>query len=84
MWESPTINGGMQNGSSVGIHTHCIHVFARLVPIFMLSRCSLANISAWKLSRKFIKSALLVGRVCVGVKVKTSHGCAHILYTHTG
>ena len=25
----PTTNGGMQNGSSVDIHTHCVHVFAR-------------------------------------------------------
>ena len=54
----------MQNGSSVGIYyTQCIHVFARLAPIGMLSRSVIINkISASELSRKFIKSALLVGR----------------------
>ena len=31
-------SGGMQNGSSVGICTHCIHVLARLAPTCMLSR----------------------------------------------
>ena len=35
----PTTNGGMRNGSSVGIHAHSIHVFARLATICMLSRC---------------------------------------------
>ncbi len=35
----PTTNGGMQNRSSVGIHTQCVHVFARLALICMLSRC---------------------------------------------
>ena len=34
----PTTNGGTQNGSSVGICTHCIHVFTCLPPIGMLSR----------------------------------------------
>ena len=34
----PTTNGGMQNGSSVETCTHCMHVFARLMPICMLSR----------------------------------------------
>ncbi len=33
----------MQNGSSVGISTHCVHVFARFVPICMLSRCLLTK-----------------------------------------
>ena len=30
--DHPTSNGGMQNGSSVGICAHCMHVFARLAP----------------------------------------------------
>ncbi len=51
----------MQNGSSVGTYTHCIHVFACLAPICMLSRCLSLKISASELSRIFIKSALLVG-----------------------
>ena len=29
----PTTNGGMQYGSSVGIYTHRMHVFARLASI---------------------------------------------------
>ena len=29
----------MQNGRSVEIYTHCVHVFVRLAPICMLSRC---------------------------------------------
>ncbi len=57
----PTSNGGMQNGSSVGICTRCVHVFARLAPICVLSRCLFNKISASELSRKVIKSALLVG-----------------------
>ncbi len=37
-------------------------VFARLAPICsMLSRCLLNKVSASELSRKFIKSVLLVG-----------------------
>ncbi len=49
----PTTNGGMQNGSLVGIYTHCIHNFAQSVLI--------NKISASELSWKFIKSELLVG-----------------------
>ena len=37
-YRHPTSNGGMQNGSSVGIRTRYVHVFARLAPICMLSR----------------------------------------------
>ena len=62
----PTTNGGMQNGSSVEICARCIHVFAHLAPIYMLSRCLLTKISASELSRKFIKSALLAGYVLFG------------------
>ncbi len=35
----PTTNSGMQNKSSVGIYTDCIHAFAHLAPICMLSQC---------------------------------------------
>ncbi len=47
----------MQNGCSVEIYTHCIHAFARLYAQSVL----ISKISASELSRKFIKSALLVG-----------------------
>ncbi len=58
----PTVDGGVQNGSSVGICARCVqHVLASLAPTCMLSRCSLAKISASEVSRKFIKSVLLVG-----------------------
>ena len=55
----------MQNGSSVGIHIHCLHVFARLAPICMLSQWFINEISASELSRKLIKSASLVGSLSV-------------------
>ncbi len=57
----PTTNGGMQNGSSVGIFTHCMHFFACLVLICMLSRCLLTKFLQRSSLRKFIKGALLVG-----------------------
>ena len=64
----PTSNGGRQNGSSVGISTHCMHVFctfgARLV---CSSRCLVTKISASELSRKLIKGALLVGYYTVAL-----------------
>ncbi len=47
----PTTNGGMQNGSSVGIRTRCIHVFACLYAQSVI----IDKISASELSRKFIK-----------------------------
>ncbi len=63
----PTTNGGMQkrnivNKISAGIlyTTQCIHIFPRLA--LFVSRCIGAKFSASELSRKFIKSALLVGR----------------------
>ncbi len=37
MYYYPTTNDGMQNGSSVEIYAQCIHVFARLESICMLS-----------------------------------------------
>ncbi len=57
----PTTNGGMQNGSPVGACTRCMHVFARSAPSCMLSRCLVTELSASELSRKLIKSPLLVG-----------------------
>ncbi len=50
--EYPTTNGAMQNGSSGAILYYTLH--ARFLHVCMLSRCL-------ELSRKFIKSALLVG-----------------------
>ena len=40
---NPTTNGGLVNGSSVGICIHCIHIFAHLAPVCMLSRFLLAK-----------------------------------------
>ena len=48
--------------SSGGIYSHCTHIFACLAPICMISRWLVNKISASELSRKFIKSALLVGQ----------------------
>ncbi len=59
--ECPTSNGGMQNGSSVGTCPRCIHVFARLALMCMLSRCLGTKISASEIRRNFTKNALLVG-----------------------
>ncbi len=42
-WFDPATNSGMENGSSVGMYALFIHVFARLVPICMLSRCLLTK-----------------------------------------
>ncbi len=60
----PTTNGGMQNGSSVGVRTQCTHIFARL-PAGLRAQWVLINkISASELSRKFIKECV-VGWVLV-------------------
>ncbi len=50
-----------KNGSSVGICTHCIHVFVHLAPDLYAQSVLINKISAAGLSRKLIKSALLVG-----------------------
>ena len=60
---NPTAKGGMQNGNSVETFTRCIHIFACLASICMLKSVIINKISASELSRIFIKSALLVGRV---------------------
>ena len=57
----PTSNGGMQNGSSVGIRTRRIHAFASLAPELSAQSVIIDKISAPELKKKFIKSALLVG-----------------------
>ncbi len=64
---SPTTNGGKQNGSSVGIYcihcTHCIRIRFGTFGTDLYAQSVLINkISALELSRKFNKSALLVGR----------------------
>ncbi len=57
----PTTNNCMQNGSSVGIRTHCMHIFC-MFGADLYAQSLLSNkISASELSRKFIKGPLLVG-----------------------
>ena len=57
----PTTNSGMQNGSLVGILcTHSMHVFCTF-GANLYAQSVLNKISALELSRKFIKSAWLVG-----------------------
>ncbi len=51
----------MQNGSSVRIRTHCIHVFACFGIDLHAQSVLINQISASELRRKFTKSALLVG-----------------------
>ena len=43
--QPPTV--ACKNGSSVGIHTHCIHIFARLAQICMPSRWLLTKFMHW-------------------------------------
>ncbi len=64
MDEYPTTNGGMQNGSSVGIYcAHCIHGFFCTYGADLYAQSVVSNkIFALDLSRNFIKSALLVGQ----------------------
>ncbi len=57
----PTTNGSVQNGSSVGICTRCIHVSARFGVDLHARSVLVKKNSASELSRKFIKSVLLVG-----------------------
>ncbi len=58
----PTTNGGMQTGSSVGMFTHCIHVFCTSGADLYCQLALIHKISSSQLSGKFIKSALLVGQ----------------------
>ena len=57
----PTTNGGMQNESSVGICTCCIHAFALLGTDLYAQSVLINKIYASELSQKFVKSALLIG-----------------------
>ncbi len=58
--------------------------FARLAPICIHSRCLINKISASELSRKFIKSALLVGQACVPYKFKTYPTNTHHMRPNMG
>ncbi len=69
----PTTNRGMQNGSSVGTCARCMHVFARSVPIRMLSRCLSTKISASELSRE-VYHECVVGWVAT-LKKKKKEPC---------
>ena len=60
----------MRNGSSVGMRTHCMHIFARLAPNLYAQSVLVNNISVSELSREFIKSAF-VGWV-LGLTFKAS------------
>ncbi len=53
----------VQNGSSVGMCTRRVHVFARLAPDLHAQSVISNKISASELRRNFIKSALLVGNL---------------------
>ena len=57
----------MQNGSSVGTCTRCVHVLARLGANLYAQSVLIDKISVSELSRKFIKSALLAGLWVGGV-----------------
>ncbi len=55
-------HGGMQNGTSVGINNACcIYVFCTFGADLYAQSVLINKISASELSRKFMKSALLVG-----------------------
>ena len=57
--KNPTTNGGMQNGSSVENNAYTfLHFWCR----FVCSVSAFNNFFASELSRKFIKSVLLVGK----------------------
>ena len=60
---NPTRNGGMQNGSPVGICTQCIRFHTFGVDFYAQS-VLINKISASELGRKLIKVALVVGQRC--------------------
>ncbi len=51
---TPTTNGGMQNGSSVGMCTRCVHVFCTFGADLCAQSVLRNKISASEFSRKFI------------------------------
>ena len=57
----PTTSDGMQNGSSVRMLTHCIHVFCTFGANLYAQLVLINKMSALELRRRFIKIALLVG-----------------------
>ena len=59
----PTTNGGLQNGSSVGMRTRCMHVFARSAPICKLSRCLLTKVLHLSSVRGLLTVFLLAGQL---------------------
>ena len=59
----PTNVAGAQNGSSVEIRTRCTHVFAAFGTDLYAQSVISNEIFASEISRKLIKSALLVGLV---------------------
>ncbi len=61
----PTSNGGMQNGSSVGVCTHCVHVFRTFGADLHAQLALINKISASELRKKVIKGPLLVGSCVV-------------------
>ena len=62
-FDCPTTNGGMQNGSSVWIFcTHCIHVFARLVLICMLSWWLLTKFLHWSSGGSLLRVRCWLGK----------------------
>ncbi len=64
----------MQNGSSVAMCTHCVHVSARLAPDVYARSVFVYKTSASELSRKFIERPLLVGPTTLAV---TKFGCSY-------
>ena len=60
---NPTTKVGVQNESSVEIYTCCIHVYRTFGADYYAQSVLINKISASELSRKFIKSALLVGQL---------------------
>ena len=57
----PTTNNNVQNGSLVGIYTQCIHVFAGLASICMLSRCLLTKFLHWNSVRSLLRVRCWLG-----------------------
>ncbi len=60
--QPPTVVCKMEAQSEYYVHARCMHIFARLAPICVLSRCLLTKfLRTLEISREFIQSALLVG-----------------------
>ena len=59
----PTTKGGMQNEGSVGICTHCIHIFARLAAICKISWCLLIKFLHWSSVASLLRAHCWLGVV---------------------